>query len=88
MFYSKQSFYFTQPVYTWDAWKQSFSATRILVKRTNTLPTASDSTTCARPTGISGVDSPWRRLCFGLDSPIPFFSFIANGYVFQIGIKL
>ena len=50
----------------------------------NTLPTASDSTAYARPTGISGADSPCRRLCFGLDSSIPFISFIANGKLFKL----
>ena len=50
----------------------------------NTLSTASDSTAQAHPTGISGADSPWRRLCFGLDSSIPFFLFIANGTFFEL----
>ena len=50
----------------------------------NTLPTAGDSTAYARPTGISGADSPWRWLCFRLDSPIPFFLFIANGTFFKL----
>ena len=49
----------------------------------NTLPTASGSTAYARPIGSSGADSPWRWLCFGLDSPIPFFSFIANDKFFK-----
>ena len=50
----------------------------------DTLPTASDSTAYARPTGSSGADSPWRRLCFSLDSSIPFFSFIANGKFYKL----
>ncbi|XP_043593969.1 uncharacterized protein LOC122572704 [Bombus pyrosoma] len=51
--------------------------------RVNTLPTANGSTAYARPTSSSDADSSWRRLCFGLDSPIPFFSFIANASTFR-----
>ena len=55
-----------------------------LTRYFNTLPTASDSTAYARPTGISAADSPWRWLCFGLDSPTPFFSSIANSKFFKL----
>ena len=36
------------------------------------------------PTSSSGADSPWRRLCFGLNSPIPFFSFVENVTFFKL----
>ena len=49
----------------------------------NAIPTASGLTAYA-PTSSSGADSPWRRLCFGLNSPIPFFSFVENVTFFKL----